>query len=637
MLARAAWTIALSASLAAACAPSRPTVRSAQPEPPPPETPPAIEGDVLDPTGSPVAAALVSAWSHFKLDDSDPPHDVTTDANGHFRFASLPAGRWGITATSPGKTAAYAGVLELPPAGARALIAPPSTPRAAPLHVTLHLGPSGPAIEGTVRSETGAPASFARILASPWSEREYEVYVTRTDSQGHYAFTLPGHVDSWVVVDAPPHPRAFSHLAADSHGVDLSLEPPPPPRPSDDAITAWLQTRATPLTAEGDLDASQSRAFEAIAADAPLVAMGEATHGSAEFPDWRRRVFEALVRDKGFTVYAVEVGYADALALDDYVVTGKGDPVAAIHGLTTWKDETTETLALVQWMRAYNADPKHPKKVHFEGFDVYTPGAVPRIVAYLAKVDPAAKDDARATLAPFADVGCDSTYPALPAEMRAHAKESVDALLARFDAKHVAYAARSSEEDWARVRQLVRIVQQAEVSYRDYAARDAQMVENIDWLLRHQAPSPRLLLDAHNGHISAAGFADILDMGRRLRKEWGSGYVTIGFAYGEGSFLAFDASPNRKSFDRIPFTVGRAPRDTFDGALAMAKLLAFVVDLRTADPPIEAWLKSSQRMHSVGGDFNGVDAFAHIAPARAFDAILYVDHVTAIHPLPPAK
>ncbi len=168
------------------------------------------------------------------------------------------------------------------------------------------------------------------------------------------------------------------------------------------------------------------------------------------FPDWRRRVFEALVRDKGFTVYAVEVGWPDALALDDYVVNGRGDPVAAIHALTTWKDETTETLALVTWMRAYNADPKHARKVHFEGFDVYTPHAVPRILSYLAKVDPSASDEARATLAPFADVGCDSTYPALPEEKRAQVTKAVDALMTRTDAKHGVYAAKSSEEEWVR-------------------------------------------------------------------------------------------------------------------------------------------------------------------------------------------
>src|SRR6185437_13987331 len=180
----------------------------------------------------------------------------------------------------------------------------------------------------------------------------------------------------------------------------------------------WLRGHATPLTGGRDLDDAGARAFGAIVGDAPLVGMGEATHGSAEFPEWRRRVFQALVRDKGFTVYAAEVGWADAFALDDYIVNGRGDPRAAIRGLLTWKDETEETLALVTWMRSYNTDPSHTNKLHFEGFDVFTPHAVPALTAYLRQVDPGAVAEAEKALAPFVGVDADQTYPALPADAR---------------------------------------------------------------------------------------------------------------------------------------------------------------------------------------------------------------------------
>ena len=473
------------------------------------------------------------------------------------------------------------------------------------------------------------------MIAPSDDDNENEVYVTRADAQGRYSFTLPGGSIYYVLADSPPRSRKYVRVKPGLHVADLALDAPPAPRPSNEEIVAWLRSHASALNPDRDLDTAQARAFDAIVGDAPLVAMGEATHGSAEFPDWRRRVFETLVRDKGFTVYAVEVGWPDALALDDYVVNGRGDPVAAIHALTTWKDETTETLALVMWMRAYNADPKHANKLHFEGFDVYTPHAVPLILAYLAKVDPSAKDGARTTLAPFADVGCDTTYPTLPQEKRAQVKRAVDALVARLDEKHDAYAAKSSEEEWSRARQLARIVQQAETSYVDFDdERDPQMAENIGWLVRHQ-PGTRVLLDAHNGHISAV--ANLRDMGERLRKAWGRGYVTIGFAFGEGGFLALDWTKGKQSNDLLPFTLGRAPEGTFDGALGLAKFPAFLVDLRATDGPVGAWLRSPQRAHSIGTDFWGNDGFITLAPSRSFDAILYVDHVSPIHPLPSAK
>jgi erythromycin esterase len=67
-------------------------------------------------------------------------------------------------------------------------------------------------------------------------------------------------------------------------------------------------------------------------------------------------------------------------------------------------------------LRAYNADPSHTNKVHFEGFDVLTPHAVPALVAYLRKVDPEAVTDAEKALAPFVGVKADGTYPALPSD-----------------------------------------------------------------------------------------------------------------------------------------------------------------------------------------------------------------------------
>jgi erythromycin esterase len=85
--------------------------------------------------------------------------------------------------------------------------------------------------------------------------------------------------------------------------------------------------------------------------------MGEPAHGSGEFTDWRRRAFQALVRDKGFSVYAVETCWADALVLDDYIVHGKGDARSALRALYSWKDVTSQTLALVEWMREYKRRP----------------------------------------------------------------------------------------------------------------------------------------------------------------------------------------------------------------------------------------------------------------------------------------
>jgi erythromycin esterase len=581
---------------------------------------PILEGDVVGPSGVPIAGALVSLSSHFDLMTSEPAYDVTADAQGHFRFMTLPPGRYGVTVTHAEHAAGYGGIVDI------------SRIAASPLK--LRMGHAGIVVEGRVLDEHDKPIANARVQAPALSENEHEVYVAHTNAEGHYVLRLPTEYEFFVVADAPPRPRVHQQIDPKNQIVDLKLGPPPAPRPSDAAITEWLRKSATPIAGDREMDEHGANAFRAIVGDAPIVALGEATHGSAEFPEWRRRIFQTLVEESGFTVYAVETGWAEAFALDDYVVHGRGDLRAAVRALGAWKDETLETMALAQWMREYNADPAHKNKVHFAGFDVLTVNAVPELLAYLRKVDPPWVAPTEKFLAPFASITADLTYSGLPADVQEKTRRDVNALVRRMDDERAAYVARSSEIEWARGRQLARVIQQAEVSFRDYTSRDEFMFENVRWLVQHSPPGTKFVLDAHNAHIAAGGHS-LVYMGKRLRETWGKAFVSIGFTFGEGSFFALDWQKRPSNVSGI-FSVGRAQRGTFDGDLAMAGFEAFVVDLRQAPEPIAGWLRSPQSMHHIGGRFLGPEqSFEKYVPTRDFDAIIYVDKVSAIHRLGP--
>lgn len=579
----------------------------------------ALDGDVMGPQGEPLEGARVSVSSHFDLHVSDPAYDVVTDARGHFRFSALPVGRYGLTVTHAQHTALYGGIVEIPRGQASALV--------------LRMGGPGILVKGQVVDEQDKPVANARIEAPALSENEHEVYVTRTDAKGHYVVRLPAMYGYFVVADAPPRPRVHRQLEPNNQVVDLKLDPPPAPRPSDAIIVEWLRKNATPLAGERDMNEAETKAFGAIVGNAPMVALGEATHGSAEFPEWRRRVFQALVRDKGFTVYAVETGFAESFALDAYVTDGRGDLGAAVRALGAWKDETLETMALARWMREYNADPAHREKVHFAGFDPLTANAVPELLAYLKRVDAASVESTEKMLVPLVGITADSTYPALPVQQQEKTRSEVNALVRRMDANRAAYIAQSSEREWIRARQIARVIQQAEVAFRDYAARDEFMFENVQWMAAQAPPGRKFVLDAHNGHIAAGGHS-LAYMGRRLRETWGKGYITIGFAFGQGSLIGLDW--REKPSSRLDeFSVGAANSGTFDGDLALAGLGTFVIDLRNAPAPIAAWLRSPQSMHDLGGRFYGpAKCFGTYVPSRDFDAIIYVDKVAAIHRLP---
>ena len=587
-----------------------------------------LSGTVRGPDGAPARGALVAVIPHFELEYlGDPPEVPTTltDAAGHYHFATIAPGRYGVTATLPGATAVYGGVHEITPETR--------------LNVDMALGGESFTVTGTVRDAGGAPVPGARLLAPRLSENEGDVFVAFADPAGRYTLTLPAHFDHFLVVDAPPRPRAYQRIPARAQAVDFRLDPPPAPRPPDGELRASLARGAIPLSTLAPGSGTADLApLKATIGDARVLAVGEATHGSAEFFHVRHRLLELLAGEMGFTVLAVEAGWADAFAVDDYVFRGVGDPEKALAGLRYWALDTTEMLAVVRWMRRYNQDPSHRRKLRFRGVDCeFTPGSISAVIAYLRKVDPPSVGPAEALFAPISGVMASSTYPGVDRAVIERTTRGVADLLARFDAERAAWIARAGEPAWTLARQHMNLLRQAEVSYRNPGDRDVAMADNVQWILDHEPPGARAVIWAHNAHIAAQqlGFSA---MGRLLRERLGANYFAVGFSFGAGSFRALDWSSGRREGPVQSITLGPPPPASLDAALGLAGLPAFVLDLRAVTGPLGAWLDARTATRSVGGIFGGAATSGQMrSPKRSFDAIVYLDRITASHPNGPVR
>ncbi|MDB5216660.1 MAG: Protein-L-isoaspartate O-methyltransferase, partial [Myxococcaceae bacterium] len=69
-----------------------------------------------------------------------------------------------------------------------------------------------------------------------------------------------------------------------------------------------------------DIEASSVDALIERIADARVVLLGEATHGTSEFYRMRARITRELIARKGFSFVAVEADWPDAARIDDYVL-----------------------------------------------------------------------------------------------------------------------------------------------------------------------------------------------------------------------------------------------------------------------------------------------------------------------------
>lgn len=405
-----------------------------------------------------------------------------------------------------------------------------------------------------------------------------------------------------------------------------------------DATQAWLATHAVRLrTVEPRNGFDDMQPLKQIVGTARVVALGEATHGTREFFQLKHRMLEFLVSEMGFTVFGIEATMPEAYAINDYVLTGKGDPARALAALYFWTWNTEEVLDMIHWMRQYNADPGHLTKVKFYGFDIQSaPRAVKVTLAYLRKVDPEQAAGAEKALAQLANPITDPEYWKASSDTKAVTMAAIDAVLARFDAHKSEYVRKTSEGEWAVARQHASVVAQ-NLQWRNSASlsgngRDRPMAENIRWILDHEGPKTKMVVWAHNGHVATQDGR----MGRHLREALGADMIVFGFAFNEGGFQAVEM-PIGMSLRVRSFTVGPAPAGSLDEVLAAAGLRVAAVDLRRlpADGAATKWFGAPRKTRSFGAQYSEQWAAAFLldqVTPKLYDALLFIDKTSAARP-----
>ncbi len=122
-----------------------------------------------------------------------------------------------------------------------------------------------------------------------------------------------------------------------------------------------------------DIETASVDALVDRIADARVVLLGEATHGTSEFYRMRARITRELIARRGFSFVAVEADWPDASRVDDYVLGSKRRSTlefTPFDRFPTWMWRNAEVHDFVDWLRAYNAD--HPEqKAGFHGLDLY--------------------------------------------------------------------------------------------------------------------------------------------------------------------------------------------------------------------------------------------------------------------------
>ena len=395
-------------------------------------------------------------------------------------------------------------------------------------------------------------------------------------------------------------------------------------------LLAWLRETAHPLrSAVPTEDDEDLEPLREIVGDARIVALGEATHGTSEFFTIKHRIVQFLAEEMDFTIFSIEANMPEAYRMNEYVLTGEGNPRELLEGMYFWTWNTQEVLDMILWMREFNDSGRGV--MQFTGFDMQTPSvAAEEVRAFVAEHDPdylAQLDKAYKVVSSVYEVSVEQDAPIDELEMW---QDKATGVLNHLTNHQAAYSvATPSEVTWAvqNARIVVQAAQhklyRASVRSSDYPSRDESMAANVEWILE-QNPDAKVVLWAHNGHIKES---TIGPMGGFLSKEFGDDYLSIGFTFYQGDYMA------RSQLDKPVQvnTASAAPADSIGGVFHELGLPFFALDLRGVerDGPASwrVWYRETRMMiGSVAVEDRR--AFSKTLLPTNYDAIIFVDQMT---------
>lgn len=433
-------------------------------------------------------------------------------------------------------------------------------------------------------------------------------------------------------------------LSASEYRERIEIE-----RARHQATIQWLEENAIPLKGvEAEQGFEDMQPLKQIIGDARLVALGEATHGTREFFQSKHRMLEFLVTELGFSVFGIEATMPEGFDVNEYVLRGKGDPEKALAGLYFWTWNTEEVLEMIRWMRRYNTDPNHTKKVKFYGFDMQSGTRALKVLEnYLNEVDRKAAGvlSENASLSPIRSPYTSQDFADISEEEKRRALEVITSTIRDLDASKGEYIAQTGEEDWEIAQLHAKILTQyiqsnilSDNRAAGSAIRDSSMAANIHWIMEHEGPDAKMVIWAHNYHVSTGKTGTVASMGHHLREMYGKDMVIFGFAFHQGSFQAIEM-PFGSGRGLRPFHVKPLAEQSLDATLGATGLPYAAIDLQGLPEAgyVAEWFAEPHKTRSFGAGFSPQAASSFSQAQRVpelYDALLFVDETTAARPNP---
>jgi len=380
---------------------------------------------------------------------------------------------------------------------------------------------------------------------------------------------------------------------------------------------------------------SDLQPLKKILQDVQVIGMGEATHGTSEFFQFKARLVEFLVSEMGFTALALESTFSNCEPINDYILSGKGDLYSALaqQGYSVWNTE--EFADLLIWLKEYNRKVSDERKVHFYGIDfiAFPIVGAEKTIAYFKSFAPTQAYTADSILHMLANKKGDSSTII-----------SLNRLISFLLMNKDKLVSASSLDQWEQTSKYLEVIEQRHSIFFGVPSslgvpkqsRDEYMTNLLLYVIEKERPNVKIMFWAHNDHVEI----DTLDnypggktMGYYLRQKFGKKYYAVGLQCNEGKYHARLQGDDGVFKAFITDTI-LAIQNSFAWYLNKTEKGNSFIDFRLTPTNflIDQWLDA--KMKFVNGSWHHKspkENYDYIRLKDKYDGIVYLAHSTPSH------
>lgn len=286
--------------------------------------------------------------------------------------------------------------------------------------------------------------------------------------------------------------------------------------------------------------------------DKKVIALGEATHGTLEHTVFKANIIKYLILNHNLKRIAFESEMAGSDRINQFVL----NPADQSNLKDIVKESgmfdvfiSDELLELILWIRDYNEDKPDLEKVHFAGMDVQYPALVAKRILNTPKLMSLLNQAEQKSLQGYAELFHKDIFAVVPKELLTRiilVNKKLASGIKNLDN-------RDSVSIYTQYNSLLSqsIKMRNKSMYLQSYYRDKYMADNTEWIANQTADNQKIVVWAHNGHISKGLLSKHNAMGLWLKRKFSNKYYALALLAGEGSARLYNASDKIKGLSKV--------------------------------------------------------------------------------------